>query len=258
MRLPASLAFGSLVIVAAAAPRAAHAQTSWGAPPGAQPSPPAQPAAQPSPAAAQPASPGPPPGPPPPPQTEPPVYGIQPAPPATARPTSPPTEPLPAPMPTPRMYGYTEQEGSGGRPSNLRQAWNTVYVEALGNAGLYSLNYDRLVTENLAFRVGASYASGNIFDRNVGSVTIPVMVSWLAGNYSHKFEVGVGPVACIQTAGGVNLPPFGDNSPIGGTATVGYRYTPLNGGFTVRVGFTPLFGAGGFWPWGGVGAGAMF
>ena len=33
-----------------------------------------------------------------------------------------------------------------------------------------------------------------------------------------------------------------------GTAIVGYRYQPSDGGFTLRAGFSPLFGSGGFLP----------
>lgn len=36
-------------------------------------------------------------------------------------------------------------------------AKNTVYAELAGNGGLYSVNYDRLVTRNISVRAGVSY-----------------------------------------------------------------------------------------------------
>jgi len=45
---------------------------------------------------------------------------------------------------------------------------------------------------------------------------------------------------------------------VGGTATIGYRYQQNDGGFLFRIGFTPLFGSGGFQPWGGLSLGFSF
>jgi hypothetical protein len=43
-----------------------------------------------------------------------------------------------------------------------------------------------------------------------------------------------------------------------GTGVVGYRYVPSHGGFDFGIGFTPLFGEGGFLPWGGMHFGGVF
>lgn len=43
-----------------------------------------------------------------------------------------------------------------------------------------------------------------------------------------------------------------------GTAVAGYRYVPHDGGFTFRIGFTPLISQEGVFPWGGMSFGYLF
>ena len=83
------------------------------------------------------------------------------------------------------------------------------------------------------------------------------MAGALFGTYQHKLDIGVGGVFNIVESGKQSLPPF-DGAPVGGSFNIGYRYTPPAGGLMVRVGFSPIFGAGGFWPWGGVSVGYQF
>ena len=45
---------------------------------------------------------------------------------------------------------------------------------------------------------------------------------------------------------------------VGGTATIGYRYQPSNGGFLFRIGFTPFFAEDGFAASGGISLGFSF
>ncbi|MGE3669493.1 MAG: hypothetical protein AB7K71_07525, partial [Polyangiaceae bacterium] len=42
---------------------------------------------------------------------------------------------------------------------STRSAKNSLYIELLGNGGLYSLNYERNLTDDVAARVGFSYIS---------------------------------------------------------------------------------------------------
>jgi hypothetical protein len=133
-----------------------------------------------------------------------------------------------------------------------KTARNTVYVELLGNAGLYSVNYDRLLSPSVSGRVGAMFISYG----EVGVTLVPVMVNYLRGN-NHKVELGVGPVFIIASA---DFDGFGslESAGVGGTATFGYRYQPKKRGFNFRVGFTPIVFGGEVFPSGGLSVGFGF
>lgn len=167
----------------------------------------------------------------------------------------------------PVMYAQPQYAQPAPAPMPVEKpiAPNVLYVEGLGNAGIYSLNYERLVIPELAVRVGFSYislsASGGGASAKVSLLTIPIMANYLGiGNDTHHLELGLGLVLVNATgssssgAGSVSGSGFGAY----GTATVGYRFQPLSGGFLFRAGFTPLFGSGGFQAWGGVSLGVSF
>ena len=139
---------------------------------------------------------------------------------------------------------------------------NSLYFEALGNGGFYSLNYDRMFTESLGGRVGFMYLSelNFIFTSLNDLLVIPVTLNYLVGEGSSKLELGGG-IVYVSVSGGDFLGFESTNkgsSGVGGTATIGYRYQQSDGGFLFRVGFTPLFGSGGFAPSGGISFGFSF
>lgn len=137
---------------------------------------------------------------------------------------------------------------------------NSIYLEALGNGILYSVNYDRLFTENVGGRIGIMYLSSFdiIFTSEENVLLVPIMVNYFTGN-KHKLELGAG----IVYAHADNIGIFGIGSGEGGsgiasTATIGYRYQNPNGGFLFRVGFTPFLGKDGFEASGGISLGYSF
>ncbi len=137
---------------------------------------------------------------------------------------------------------------------------NSVYVELLGNGGLYSINYDRLFTETIGGRIGFMYFSsdrGLIILTDVELFLFPVMLNFFLGSGNHRLELGVGPVFGTASAG-----IFGSETTSGsgifGTAVIGYRYQSTRGGLVFKIGFTPLIGAGEFKPWGGMSIGFSF
>jgi len=164
------------------------------------------------------------------------------------------TPPLPAP------YRYEE------RDAEMRSAHNALFVEALGSGGFYSVNFDRMLSENVAFRVGFSYFS--FTDRTISPdastmITAPLTAAWLTGTMNHKLELGGGGTVMVLS-GPINnneiVAKFASSSKgpsVFGSAIIGYRYTPVHPGFFFRVGFTPLFGPGGFLPWGGMSVGGL-
>lgn len=120
---------------------------------------------------------------------------------------------------------------------------NAVYFELLGNGGLFSFNFERMLTENLGLRVGyASWESpllwqgGSPPDRYV---TLPVTVSYLLGRGQRKLELGGG-----ITLGQGSLDRNADRRDVTSrslTAIVGYRSHPPGRGYLFRVGVTPFY-----------------
>lgn len=164
-----------------------------------------------------------------------------------------------------------------------RNALNSIYVEGLGPALAYSLNYERLVINDLGVRAGLSFISfsASVSAENAGSQTtsadlwiFPVTASYLgisAGK--HALELGGGPTFLYIT-GTTSESTFGLKASASGMTVlgdilIGYRIHPENGGFQFRTGFTGLFGNGlaeddmhqptvGFLPWFYISLGACF
>ncbi|RPI75166.1 MAG: hypothetical protein EHM47_03370 [Ignavibacteriales bacterium] len=138
---------------------------------------------------------------------------------------------------------------------------NSIYFEALGNGGLYSVNYDRLFTESFGGRIGFSYLSeiSLIFSSINDFLSVPITLNYFLGNGSHKFELGAGVVYASFSGGDfLGFETNSGSSNVAGTATIGYRYQKADGGFLFRAGFTPLFNNEGFFPFGGISFGFGF
>jgi len=133
-------------------------------------------------------------------------------------------------------------------------ARNAAYLELLGNALIYSLNYDRKLTDHVSGRVGVMA---------LGALVVPVMGNYLAGSGSHRLELGAGPMLVLAGEVDVDTGEDGEEEIDGssfllGTATFGYRYQPLYGGLVFRIGITPIFSTEGAVPWAGVSFGYTF
>ncbi len=120
---------------------------------------------------------------------------------------------------------------------------NTVYVELLGNGGLYSLNYERALTPALRVRAGAAAWRTQSFwsDAETRMRTFPVMLHLVPGRGAHHLEAGIGVLpghrgrerAVGESGGFVSL-----------IGLVGYRYEPPQRRFVYRAGFAPFYGFG--------------
>lgn len=168
--------------------------------------------------------------------------------------------------------GSSEESGAPGE----REAKNAIYVDLLGPGLFYSINYDRMLTEDLSARIGFSYLS---FGASAGDGTgtasasaefaywaVPLTVSYLGiGSDSNMLEVGGGPVIMnIKGSGVVETDETASGAEASATVfamtgMLGYRHQPADGGFVFRVGASPVmaFGAG-FLPWGYLSLGAAF
>lgn len=149
-------------------------------------------------------------------------------------------------------------------------AANAVYVELLGNGGLYSLNYDRRVADAVALRVGfGAWTADDLFlgeEAETSFITVPVTAAWLMGSGNRRIELGGGVLLGSRS----REEAFGEgetsSSFVSLTGIVGYRYQPARG-FMFRVALTPFFGLGdgdeaypedGFMPSVGISAGYAF
>ncbi len=146
-----------------------------------------------------------------------------------------------------------------------RRALNAVYFELGGNAIIYSINYERFLTQDISARIGVGYLSlGESLpdDGATAALTsVPVMINYLGvGQFNHRLELGAGFVALhVSARAGAGFgSSFGSGLLAAGTASVAYRYAPLNGGFTFKAGFTPLISSFGVYPTFGLSLGALF
>lgn len=159
------------------------------------------------------------------------------------------------------------QGAPGPAPLKPLRAPNTIYVEGLGPGGLYSVNYERLIIQDLAVRVGFSYvsfsASAGSSSASAGLAFFPITASYIGistASKAHCLELGGGATILYATATSSTGDLFASGSGVGvaGTAMVGYRLHPIGYGFSFRIGFSPLFGSGGFLPWGYLSLGGSF
>ena len=142
------------------------------------------------------------------------------------------------------------------RPEAPKPAPNTIYAEGLGAGILYSINYERMVLDDLGVRGGFSYVSfgasasagGQTSSASASLMTIPITLSYTgvrAGK--HALELGGG--ATLAFASGSGSAGVSNASASGmmpyGTAMVGYRIHPIeHAGFNFRVGAMAIAGKG--------------
>jgi hypothetical protein len=144
---------------------------------------------------------------------------------------------------------------AGAVSSDDRTASNNFFLEGGGPGLIYSLNYERILEQDFGLRVGFSYQSftatassgGSSGSASVSFVTVPVIASYLGvSSGNHVLELGAGGTAVYASgsASGTGLAASGSGMMALGTALIGYRRQPVNGGFQFRVGVEALAGKG--------------
>lgn len=114
---------------------------------------------------------------------------------------------------------------------------NSIYLESLGNGGLFSINYERLLTPRLGLRLGyGSWDSGDFFVSYGGSrvTTMPIMLNGLFGTGSRRWELG----------GGILVGSNASEAFQTLTGTVGLRWH-AGKSWLFRAGLTPFYGLNG-------------
>lgn|GEM_PF-1738880 len=152
-----------------------------------------------------------------------------------------------------QMAGRTPPSRDYNDSQDVRSARNSIWVEGLGNALLYSINYERMVIDDLGVRVGLSYLS---FEAAAGDSSasakfymFPFAVSYLgvaSENKTHALELAAGATLIHASAAsdGVGISTKGSGVAGYGTFSIGYRIQPAKGGFQFRVGTLGIFGPG--------------
>jgi hypothetical protein len=137
----------------------------------------------------------------------------------------------------------------------------SVFLELLGNGGLYSVNYDMRTERNRrngwGFKAGLSYFSLSATD-NIGTsnlkiqlLTAPITLNYLFGKRKGFFELGLGATPINFRLNGRTLSDTELNNYVFeqgniyvntliGHAVIGYRHIPLKKGIMYRVSFTPF------------------
>lgn len=160
-------------------------------------------------------------------------------------------------------------EAAAPPATDERTASNVVFFEPLGNGLLYSLNYARIFERwHLGVRGGASYFTWAVSkyggSGNMTLVSVPMVASYYFSLWrtAHHFELGLGATVLYSVASSDSTGTSfeGERTGLGlaGTAVVGYRYLPRDGGVTFGAGFTPLVRPSKFLPWGGISVGYAF
>jgi len=147
------------------------------------------------------------------------------------------------------------QSSSASGATKEREAKNALYLDLGGPCLLYSINYDRMVTEDLSARIGFSYLSYGV-SASAGDASasaefsyfaIPITASYLGiGSASNMLELGGGPVIVHFSGSGIleadeaGTEVDASYTMLGLTGMVGYRHQPDDGGFVFRIGASPM------------------
>ena len=116
-------------------------------------------------------------------------------------------------------------------------ARTAVYVEAGGNAGIASINVDRMVLDGVSLRVGVMPVTVGL----ASGVVMPMTAQYLIGGGSNFLEIGGG---ATLLAGEYDLEVFDaedSGTTLVPTGTIGYRFQRPAGGAVFRVTLNPIF-----------------
>jgi len=139
--------------------------------------------------------------------------------------------------------------------SNAQATAQNVFIEAGGPGLTFSLNYDTRLNskrDGIGVRAGIGYLSVDDFSL----LSIPLQINYLSGQNGHYFEAGAGATFLRLHSNPDNFL-FGNGPGVFiGSATLGYRYQPLNSGFNFRANVDPIFDLHNFDPfWFGISVG---
>jgi hypothetical protein len=143
-------------------------------------------------------------------------------------------------------------------PAAAQSYWvrhTSFYLEVMGSGGVASLNFEHLVSEKVAVRVGIGSGLGWFEEQ----VVAPATVSYLLGDRNSFLEFGAGMafVALPDDPVADDLLYDNPDSHVAAAGIVGYRYQG-DWGLFMRLAFTPLVNEEGLVAMGGAALGYSF
>ncbi|HEV8286625.1 MAG TPA: hypothetical protein VGQ09_20090 [Chitinophagaceae bacterium] len=151
-------------------------------------------------------------------------------------------------------------------------ATNSFFAEAGGPGIAFSANIDkRFTNSHIGFggRLGIGFVSADemvynpsngYYDYNqTSAITLPLQLNYIFGKLSspHSFEIGAGVTYISKKLEIMNF--YEDmQTQVFGTFAFMYRRQPANGGFSWRIGFTPIFAKSYIQPFGAASVGYNF
>ena len=120
---------------------------------------------------------------------------------------------------------------------------HNVYLELLGNANRYSLNYERTLGEHHRLRFGLGiWTGGETTAITESELMLPMMYNVLLGPGPHYVEVGAGALVGVVNRDEGNT--TNNFSFWSATGTLGYRHQLPELQWIIRAGYTPIYGVG--------------
>ena len=145
---------------------------------------------------------------------------------------------------------------------------SSFYAELGGPGILFSANYDRRfkpsnlgwgIRAGLGFVTSDDYQGPYIGYKQRSVLTVPIQINHVFGkaHSPHTFEAGAGFTVLSKKIDVFNYYD-NDREQLFGTFSFMYRRQPVNGGFSWRIGFTPLISSSYIQPSGGASVGYNF
>ncbi len=125
---------------------------------------------------------------------------------------------------------------------------NAVYAEILGAGVLYSVNYERFISDDFTVRIGISSFSIRYNDGKGHSnfLIVPLVANYQVGHGNSKLEIGAGIDYVSDNAfslGDITRTQVESKQSSAGViiiGSLGYRYQPSDGGMHFRIFVTPF------------------
>lgn len=153
-------------------------------------------------------------------------------------------------------------------------AKRSVYLGIGGTSGRYAVNYGKIIHQKEKLKLNASVGF-SMWDHRADSRTtwlpvVPVELSAFYGKSNHHLELGIGVISYLTRSLTFDEDRLEIIDEVVFSATalfrVGYRYQKPEGGFFLRVGYTPAvelpIGSANQWDfqpiWGGISLGTSF
>ncbi len=134
------------------------------------------------------------------------------------------------------------------KDEGLEKRAQNIFIELGGQGLLFTANYDSRFSnkrDGLGGRIGIGY----IAEGGDKATTVPIALNYLLGKGKHYFEMGLG--TTFQSTRGDKESFYSDknNSSFLGTMSFAYRLQPIDRGFSLRVGLSPVFNKNFFIPY---------